>query len=110
MPPLQEPQHDSPPRASQEEEPFEIELVVPRSPAAQGAPVEEWQQQEVHDVNDEDDDDEEYSPLSDEESENMYRDADEMESFRAETLIPTGRLMALLRNLGITSAPRYRIK
>jgi hypothetical protein len=32
--------HDSPPRASQEE-PFEIELVVPGSLAAQGAPAEE---------------------------------------------------------------------
>jgi hypothetical protein len=39
----QEPQHDSPPRASLEEEPFEIEVVVPGSPAAQGAPVEQQQ-------------------------------------------------------------------
>jgi hypothetical protein len=37
----QEPHHDSPPHASQDEEPFEIELVVPRSQAAQGAPAEE---------------------------------------------------------------------
>jgi hypothetical protein len=29
---------------SQEEEPFEIELVLPASPAAQGAPAEEQQQ------------------------------------------------------------------
>jgi hypothetical protein len=43
-PPPQEPHHDSPPRASQEEEPFEIELVVPGSQAAQGAPTEEQQQ------------------------------------------------------------------
>jgi hypothetical protein len=46
VPPPQEPHHDSPPHASQEEEPFEIELVVPSSPTAQGAPVEEQQQQE----------------------------------------------------------------
>jgi hypothetical protein len=39
----QGPHHDSPPHASQEEEPFEIELVVPGSQAAQGAPAEEQQ-------------------------------------------------------------------
>jgi hypothetical protein len=43
VPPSQEPQHDSPPHASQEEKPFEIELVVPGSPAAQDAPTEEQQ-------------------------------------------------------------------
>jgi hypothetical protein len=41
VPPPQEPHHDSPPHASEEEEPFEIELVVPSSPAPQGAPAEE---------------------------------------------------------------------
>jgi hypothetical protein len=40
----------------------------------------------------------------------MYRDADEVESFRAESLIFAGRLHALLEHLGITTAPRYRIK
>jgi hypothetical protein len=40
----------------------------------------------------------------------MYRDADEVESFGAESLILTGRLRALLEHLGITTAPRYRIK
>jgi hypothetical protein len=40
----------------------------------------------------------------------MYRDADEVESFRAEAPILTGRLQALLEHLGITTAPRYRIK
>jgi hypothetical protein len=44
VPPLQESHHDSPPRASQEEEPFEIELVVLDSHAAQGAPAKEQQQ------------------------------------------------------------------
>jgi hypothetical protein len=43
MPPPQEPHHDSPPHTSQEEEPFEIALVVPNSPVAQGAPAEEQQ-------------------------------------------------------------------
>jgi hypothetical protein len=35
VPQPQEPQHDSPPHTSQEEEPFEIELVVPRNPVTQ---------------------------------------------------------------------------
>jgi hypothetical protein len=110
MPPPQELHHDSPPRACHDEEPFEIELVVPGSQAAQGAPAEEQQQQEDHDVNNEDEDDEEYSPLSDNEDEKLYRDADKKESFSAEDQIPIGRLCALLGHLGITSAPRYRIK
>jgi hypothetical protein len=33
-----------------------------------------------------------------------------VESFRAESPILTGRLRALLEHLGITTAPRYRIK
>jgi hypothetical protein len=43
VPPSQELHHDSPPHASQEEEHFEIELVVPSSSVAQGAPAEEQQ-------------------------------------------------------------------
>jgi hypothetical protein len=102
------PQHDSPPYTSQEEEPFEIELVVPGSLIAQGAPAEEQQQQHDHDIDNEDD--EEYSPLSDNEGEKLYRDADKRESFSAKAPVPTGRLHALLGHLGITSTPRCRIK
>jgi hypothetical protein len=40
----------------------------------------------------------------------MYRDADEVVSFRAESLILAGGLRALLEHLGITTAPQYRIK
>jgi hypothetical protein len=40
----------------------------------------------------------------------MYRDADEVESFGAESSVIAGRLRALLEHLGITTAPRYRIK
>jgi hypothetical protein len=40
----------------------------------------------------------------------MYRDANEVESFGAETPAPAGRLQALLEVLGITTVPRYRIK
>jgi hypothetical protein len=40
----------------------------------------------------------------------MYQDVDEVESFRIEAPVLTGRLRALLEHLGITIAPRYRIK
>jgi hypothetical protein len=40
----------------------------------------------------------------------MYRDVDEVESFGAEAPVLTSRLRALLEHLGITTAPRYRIK
>jgi hypothetical protein len=60
-------QHDSPQLVSQEEEPFEIEIVVPESPEAQDASAEEPEQQQVEE--DEDGDDEEYSPLCDMENE-----------------------------------------
>jgi hypothetical protein len=40
----------------------------------------------------------------------MYRDANKVESFGVESPILAGRLRALLEHLGITTAPRYRIK
>jgi hypothetical protein len=107
VPQPQESQPDIPQEASPEAEPFEIELVVPESPTAQDSPTEE-QQPRGHDT--EDKTDEEHPPLSDTEAEKMYRDADEVESFGAEALVLTGRLRALLEHLGITTAPRYRIK
>jgi hypothetical protein len=98
---------DIPQEAAPEEEPFEIELVVPESPIAQDSPAEE-QQPENHGT--EDKTDEEQPPPSDTEPEKMYRDADEVESFGAESPILAGSLRALLENLGITTTPRYRIK
>jgi hypothetical protein len=85
-----------------------IELVVPESPMAQGSPAEELQQPEDHDI--EDRSDKEYPPSSDTEDEKMYQDVDEVEFFGAEASVHTGRLRALLEHLGITTAPRYRIK
>jgi hypothetical protein len=83
--------------------------VAPESLTAQDSPAEEQQQPGGgHDT--EDKTNEEHPPPSDTEAEKMYRDADEMESFRAEAPILTGRLRALLEHLGITTAPRYRIK
>jgi hypothetical protein len=104
----QESQPDVPQEASPEEQPFEIELVVPESPTAQDSPTEE--QQQPGDQDTEDKTNEKHPPPSDTEAEKMYRDADKVESFGAESSILTGRLRALLEHLGITTALRYRIK
>jgi hypothetical protein len=107
MPQPQESRPDIPQEASPEEEPFEIELVVPESPTAQDSPPEE-QQPEDHGT--EDKINGEQLPPSDTEPEKLYRDADEVESFGAESPILAGRLWALLEHLGITTAPWYKIK
>jgi hypothetical protein len=107
VPQPQESQPDIPQEATPEEEPFEIELVVPESPTAQDSPAAE---QQLEDHGTEDKTDEEQPPLSDTELEKMYRDADEVESFGAESPILAIRLRALLEHLGITTAPPYRIK
>jgi hypothetical protein len=108
VPQPQESQPDIPQEASPEEEPFEIELVVPESPTAQDTSAEEQQQPE--DRNTEDKTNEEHPPPSDTEDKKMYRDADEVESFGAKSPILAGRLRALLEDLSITTAPRYKIK
>jgi hypothetical protein len=82
--------------------------VVPESPTAQDSSAEEQQQPGNHDT--EDKTNEEHPPSSDTEAEKMYRDADEVESFGAKSPILTGRLRGLLEHLGITTAPRYKIK
>jgi hypothetical protein len=107
VPQPQESQLDVPQEATPEEEPFEIEPVVPKSPTAQDSPAEE---QQPEDPGTEDKMDEEQFPPSDTEPEKLYQDADEVESFRAESPILADRLRALLEHLGITTAPRYRIK
>jgi hypothetical protein len=107
VPQPQESQPDIPQEATPEEEPFEIELVVPESPTTQDSPAEE---QQPEDPGTEDKTDEEQLPPSDTEREKFYRDANEVESFGAESPILVGRLLALLEHLGITTAPRYRIK
>jgi hypothetical protein len=108
VPQPQESQPDTPQYASQEEEPFEIELMVSESPMAQGSHAEERQQSKDHGV--EDKADEEYPPPSDATDEKMYRDADEVDSFRVEAPVLPGKLRDLLEHLGITTAPRYHIK
>jgi hypothetical protein len=106
VPQPQESQLDIAHEATLEEEPFEIELVVPESQTAQDSPVEEQQPEDP----DTEDKTEEQRPPSDTEPEKLYRDADEVESFGAESPILAGGLRALLEHLGITTAPRYRIK
>jgi hypothetical protein len=105
VPQPQESQLDTPQEASLE--PFEIEVVVPESPTTQDSPAEE-QQSEDHGI--ENKTNEENPPPSDTKPEKMYRDADEVESFGAESPILAGRLRALLEHLGMTTAPRYRVK
>jgi hypothetical protein len=75
VPQSQESQPDIPQEATPEEEPFEIELVVPESPTTQDSPAEE-QQPEDHST--EDKTDEEQLPSSDTKPEKLYRDADEL--------------------------------
>jgi hypothetical protein len=69
VPQTQESQPNIPQEASPEEEPFEIELMVPESPMAQDSPAEEQQQPKDHDI--EDKANEEYPPSSDAEDEKM---------------------------------------
>jgi hypothetical protein len=107
VPQPQESQPDIPREATSEEKPFEIELVVPESPTAQDSPTEE---QQPEDPGIEDKTDEGQLSPSDTESKKLYRDADDVESFGAESPILAGRLRALLEHLGIITAPRYRIK
>jgi hypothetical protein len=135
MPPQQEPHHDSPQYVPQEEEPFEVELMVYEGQESQCTSAEEHQlpqndennnngknvdnsnndNNDDHDDendndNDDEEDDQEYTPLSNSENEKMYHDADELKSFRNEALIPTRRLRGLLGHIGISTAPEFRIK
>jgi hypothetical protein len=67
-------------------------------------------EQQLEDHGTEDKTNEEHPPPSDTEPEKMYRDADEVESFRAESPFLASGLRALLEHLGITTAPQYRVK
>jgi hypothetical protein len=69
MPQPQDSKPDAPQEASQEEEPFVIELMVPESPMAQGSPAEEQHQPKDQDV--EDRANKEYPPPSNTEEEKM---------------------------------------
>jgi hypothetical protein len=108
VPQHQESQPDVPQKASPEEEPFEIELVVPESTMTQDSPA--LEQQQPKDQYTDDKANEEYPLPSDTEDEKMNRDVDEVESFGVEAPVLASRLRDLLEHLGITTAPRNRIK
>jgi hypothetical protein len=55
-------------------------------------------------------DDEDYTPLSDAEKDETFRDADEIKTAGNEALTPTDRLRDLLNHLNITTHPEFRIK
>jgi hypothetical protein len=69
VPQPQESQPVVPQEATPDEEPFEIELVVPECPTAQDSPAEE---QQPKDLGTEDKTDEEQLPPSDTEPEKLY--------------------------------------
>jgi hypothetical protein len=70
VPQPQESQPNVPQETSPEEEPFEIELVVPESPTAQDSPTEEQQQPGDHET--EDKINKEHPPPSETEAEKTY--------------------------------------
>jgi hypothetical protein len=54
--------------------------------------------------------DEDYTPLSDTEKDELFRDANVIKTTENEALIPTDRLRDLLNHLNITTQPEFRIK
>jgi hypothetical protein len=119
VPPQQEPQHDLPQYVPQEEEPYEVKTVAHEGQESQEAQTKKHQLLQndennnnvENDIDDDDENnDEEYTPLSDSESEKMYRDVDKLKFFGNEAPIPTGSLWALLGHVGITTAPEFWIK
>jgi hypothetical protein len=55
-------------------------------------------------------DGEDYTPLSDAEKDETFRDANEIKTTRNEASIPTDRLRELPNHLNITTHPKFRIK
>jgi hypothetical protein len=55
-------------------------------------------------------DDEDYTPLSDAEKDEMFRDVDEIKTARNEAPVPTGSLRDLLNHVNITTHLEFRIK
>jgi hypothetical protein len=66
---------------------------------------EEEEEEEGNEVGDKDDED--YTPLSDVEKEQTYRNADEIKTVGNEAPIPTGRLRDLLNHLDIITPPEF---
>jgi hypothetical protein len=125
VPLLPEPQPDSPQYVPQGEDSFEIVVTVPVREDTQEA--QQLPQNDDHDNNHgeeqnneeeeeeegnkaEGEDDEDYTPWSDAEKDEMFRDADEIKTVGNEAPIPTDRLRDLLNLLNITTLLEFRIK
>jgi hypothetical protein len=118
VPPQQEPQPDSP----QEEEPFEIVVLVMAGEDSQEAqPMLQYHdhdQQEEEDNEKEEEggnkaegeEDEDYTPWSNAEKDEIFHDTNEIKTFGDEAPIPTGKLRDLLNHINITTPPEFRIK
>jgi hypothetical protein len=116
VPPPSELLPNSPQHVPQEEDSFEIVVMVPMEEDTQEA---QWlpqndnhgddhEDEEEEGNEDEDKDDEDYTPLSDSKMEKVSHDADEIKTIKNEALIPTGRLSDLLNCLDITTSPEFR--
>jgi hypothetical protein len=117
-----EPQPNSPQYVPQEEDSFDIVVIVPVGEDTQEAQqllqnnnndheeVEEDNEEEEAGNKTEGEDDEDYTPLGDTEKEETYRDADEIKTFGDEAPIPTVRLRDLLNHINITTLLEFRIK
>jgi hypothetical protein len=108
--PQQELQHDSP----QEDEPFEIMVIVPVGEDSQEA--QPMSQNHDHDQQEEENNEKEEEEGNkaegedDEDYNETFHDDDEIKTFGNEAPIPTGRLRDLLNCINITTPPEFRIK
>jgi hypothetical protein len=113
LPPL-EPHPNSPQYVPQEEDSFKIVVMVPAREDTEEA--QQLTQNDDHENEEEEgneaeaEDDEDYTHLSDIETEQTYRDTDEIKTTKNEAPIPTSRLRDLLNRLDITTPPEFRMK
>jgi hypothetical protein len=112
-----EPHPNSPRYIPQEEDSFEIIVIVPTGEDTQEA--QQLPQNDNHDNDHENEeegkeaegeDDEDYTPLTDTEKDKTYRDANEIKTSGNEALITIDRLRDLLNCLNINTLPEIRIK
>jgi hypothetical protein len=126
VPPQLESQPNSPQYIPQEEDPFEIVVMVPIWEEAQEATEESQQlpqnngnndndndheeEEEDHEAkqeegnDDEDKDVEDYTPVSNSKKEKMYCNTNEIKTTGNEALIPTGRLRDLVNRIDIPTS------
>jgi hypothetical protein len=108
VPPQPEPQHDSPQHVPQGEDSFEIVVIVLAGEDTQEA--QHMSQNDDHDQQEEEnnekeeeegnkaegEEDEDYTPWGNAEKDEMFHDADKINTFVDEAPIPTSRLRDLL--------------